>query len=586
MILKLKNFIRNSDIINLVIIVFLILILTLLLGNHHMSILSDRGREFLIPQEILNGQVPYKDITLIYFPLGFYINALLYKLFGVSIDTLLISQMFLSILYMLGFYFLSKEFLSKTTSLLLTILVIVSCIFACNDLFSFIVPYSYTRAYGIFASFLSVFCFIKLFKTDNLKYLYIASIAVGFAISCKLEFFTTVILFIAGLILYKKLSVKQYFKIFFVCLIFPIITCGILFLQGVSLQNIIDSIKFGIDFAGTDVMTNFLSTAGVYPIKFTENLKILAKYLPIFVMIILLAFGGLKLNTMFSKKYFVPLFGIIILYYYCDIYSICFYWLSIPYIIAIIFVYKFNDNFINNRAIFFILLASLLLGQREFFRLTLDYYGTYSFPLYILSLIVCIKLCVPIYLSGVEVRKLINFIFILLICMYSNNLYKLRDNTTAYMDTSKGILYTNENYAFVLNNAIEYINNNIDKKSTILTLPEGTLINYLTDRKVDMHCFMMDRLYHDAYGEEKAKNLIESTNNDYILLFRGFDLNNFHHPYLFDPLSSSSGLYIAEHYDIVTEFKRGTSQITILKKSDTINPIDIEYLNKYLSLDN
>ena len=120
------------------------------------------------------------------------------------------------------------------------------------------------------------------------------------------------------------------------------------------------------------------------------------------------------------------------------------------------------------------------------------------------------------------------------------------------------------------------INDNIDKNSTILTLPEGTLINYLTDRKVDMHCFMMDRLYHDAYGEEKARDLIANTNSDYIMLFRGFDLNNFHYPYLYNSTATSSGLYIAENYDLAEEFKSGNSSITVLKKSDIIKKIGME----------
>ena len=331
---EIKNYINLSALINPAIIVFIILILTLLTGNHHISILSDRGREFLLPQEILNGQVPYKDITLIYFPLGFYINALIYKLFGISINTLLISQMFLSILYMLVFYFLSKEFLNKTTSLLITIFVIVSCIFTGNDLFSFISPYSYARTYGIAASFLSLFCFIKLFKTDNLKYLYIAALAVGFALSCKLEFIFTVFLFIIGLFLYKKLSVKQYLLILFTGLIFPVITTGILICQGVTAKNILDSIKFGIKFAKTPAMTDFLSMVGVYPTKFLDSLKIFMTYLPTLVFTVFLIIAALKLEMKYSKKYFLPMFAFLILYYYCDLYAINFYWLLLPFMIV------------------------------------------------------------------------------------------------------------------------------------------------------------------------------------------------------------------------------------------------------------
>ena len=577
---KIKNFFKYSSIGYPVIIIFVMLIFVLLFGNLHCSILSDRGREFIIPQEILNGQIPYKDITLIYFPLAYYINAFLYKIFGISTYTFLITQSFMCTGYMLLFYFLSKEFINKTTSLLLTLFVISSCVFARNDLFSLIFPYSFARAYGVMASLLCIFCIIKLFKTDNIKFLYIAAFCAGFALCCKLEFIATLILFIISLFLYKKLQFKQYLKLFFTSLITPVFTCLLLFYQGVTIPDIVAAGKFGISFAKSPVMTNFLSIAGVYPFDFAGKLKIVMKYIPTLITILFLSFIAFRLEYKYSKKYFLPCFAIIILYFYFNSYAICLYWTFLPYLIAMFFLIYFKDNLRYDKVVFVLLLASIFLGQREFFRLTLDYYGTYSFPLYILSLLVIIKKYVPLQVMNIDVKRFTNFLLFILICMHTYNMCLLKEDAVYPLKTEKGTLYTKYTYGILLNDTIDYINNFTKKDDTILTLPEGTLINFLSGRKVDMHCFMMDRLYHDAYGEENAKNLLEKANSDYIILLKGFDLNNFHLPYIYDADASLAGLYIAEHYDIVEKFKMDNSSVTILKKSDTVKHIDINKIQK------
>lgn len=558
---KFKNL---NNFINPLIIIFIILILAIFLGNNFYVILSDRGRELLIPQEIMNGLAPYKDINLIYFPLGYYINALLYKIFGISIYTLICSQTFFSIVYMLGFYFLSKEFLNKTTSLLLTLLVIVSCIFANNDLFGFIFPYSFAASYGILGTFFAVFCFVKLFKTDNLKYLYLSALSVSFAICCKLEFFVAPIIFIIGLFLYKKLPVKEYIKTALIMLIFPVITFTILIWQGVSIENIISSIKFGTDFAKTPVMSEFLSFIGVYPFEIIKSLKIFIKCIPCIFFTLILSIIAFLLENKFPKKFILPIFAIIILFYNFQDNSVYSCWLILPYITLIALFLKYKD-LIKNKPALFIIISAILMGQREFFKLILYLYGTFSFPLYILSLCILIKLFAPKFIFNIEIKKFINFILIILICIFSTKLISKIYTNNFILKTPKGNIYTSDSYSRILNDTIDYINKNTDKNDTILALPEGTLINFLTDRKVDMHCFMMDRLYHDAYGEENARNIIAKTNSDYILLIEDFDLNNFSKPYLYHPKSSLSGKYIAENYDIVKKFITNDASIIILK---------------------
>ncbi|MBO6087558.1 glycosyltransferase family 39 protein [bacterium] len=561
---KIKNFTDKYG--YPIITVLVILFFSFWCGQHYGSLFSDRGRELLIPEEILNGKVPYKDITLIYFPLGFYINALFYKIMGVSLNTLLTTQTVLSVLYMLGFYFLSKEFLSKSTSFLLTLFIILSCIFAPNDLFSMIFPYSYARTYGIMASFLCVFCFIKLFKTDNIKYLYISAVATGFALSCKIEFLSTVLFLIIALFLYKKLNFKQYLKIFFSVLIFPILTAGILIYQGVTLNNIIDAINFGINFATTDVMREFLSGSGLYPLGISEKIETLKVVLPVLTEIILLSFIAFKLDKHFSKRYFSILFIPIIFYFGFNTYAVQTFWILLPYAVLIVFIIYLKDNLNNNKTLFILFFAALLFGQREFFRLTLNAYGVYSFPLFILSLCIMFDRYFPKYFTGIEIKKFVNYILLILIIIQFNILAQPIGLRSVPIITEKGTIYTKPEFADIITDTIGYIDKNISKNETILVLPEGTLINYLTDRKTDMHCFMLDRLYHDAYGEENAKNIIANTNSDYIILLKGFDLNNFYRPYLYNKKSTLSAKYIYQNYSKIKHFQGVYDDVIILKK--------------------
>ena len=92
------------------------------------------------------------------------------------------------------------------------------------------------------------------------------------------------------------------------------------------------------------------------------------------------------------------------------------------------------------------------------------------------------------------------------------------------------------------------------------------IINFLTDRKVDMHCFMMDRLYHDAYGEEKAKSEIEKTKSDYIVLYEVNDVNNFYEPYLYSEYGSLAARYIFSNYKEVANYDNFSGKVKILKR--------------------
>src|SRR5262245_9685427 len=69
---------------------FTILLISFLLISWHRwaSVVIDGGREMNIPLRLLNGETIYSQAYYLYGPLAPYINAFLYMIFGVHLNTL------------------------------------------------------------------------------------------------------------------------------------------------------------------------------------------------------------------------------------------------------------------------------------------------------------------------------------------------------------------------------------------------------------------------------------------------------------------------------------------------------------------
>ena len=92
MLENIKKFFREREWFNIVLITVFIIVTSFFVSNHLQFLYADRGRELLIPEEMLNGKILYKDITMIYFPLAYYINAFIYKLIGVNVNSFAATQ--------------------------------------------------------------------------------------------------------------------------------------------------------------------------------------------------------------------------------------------------------------------------------------------------------------------------------------------------------------------------------------------------------------------------------------------------------------------------------------------------------------
>lgn len=559
---KIKNFITKNSFLDVIFIIFIVILLSCLVANHLCFIFPDRGRELILPLEILNGKVPYKDITLIYFPTSYYINAIIYKLLGISMNSLLITQTFLCTAFVLIYYFFARLFIDRLEAFLLTLYIILSCIFASSDIFSFIMPYSYGRTYGIFSFFICLICFIKLYRTDNLKYLYFASVIIGFCASLKMEFLSAYLLLGVGLLLYKKLKFTEYLKAFFLSLIFPIIVLTILFIQGVKTDDIISIIQYSISFSKTPAMIKFLANSGMYPNNISFKIEKLTSIVPIQLTILFFSFIALKYAGKFKISLIIAALILWFNYYFYRLHNM---WVYLPILMFTLTIINFKNLLKNNRDLLFILIAALILSQREFFLLTLAKYGEFSLPLLLLGFCIFIDKYAKPEFFGVKTKNFICYIFVILIGFYVHFTYDKYNQTKYLIKTDRGSVHVGKENYMAMTFMTSYIKSHIKENESVLVLPEGNIVNFMTKRKNNMKCFMMDRLYYDAYGDEKATTMVAGIDSDYIFIIKSPKLHDFHSPYLYEEHSNLLTNYIEQEYIVVNSFVIKDTSVKVLK---------------------
>lgn len=146
----------------------------------------DHGREMNVPLRLLSGERLYIDILYYYGPFAPYFNALLYYLFGVHLNTLHMSGAVCAVLILLMIYRLARELSSAWEAALTTALVLVTCALA-GFLGNYIQPYAYAALYGWAFALAALVCLARYITSRRNLWMCWAGVWVGASITCKPE---------------------------------------------------------------------------------------------------------------------------------------------------------------------------------------------------------------------------------------------------------------------------------------------------------------------------------------------------------------------------------------------------------------
>jgi len=126
--------------------------------------LVDFGRELYIPWRIMEGDVLYRDVAAIFGPFSQYFNALMFRLFGVSITTLIFCNLAILAGLIVLIYRLFADAcdrLTATAACLLLILVFGFSQYGGTANYNFVCPYAHEATHGVVLSVAMLFCLAR-----------------------------------------------------------------------------------------------------------------------------------------------------------------------------------------------------------------------------------------------------------------------------------------------------------------------------------------------------------------------------------------------------------------------------------------
>lgn len=510
-----------------IILINLLIILIFITGYGRFgNIIFDSFREAYIPEQIIQGQVLYKNIFNIYAPFSYLFNALLFKIFGTKLSVLYIAGLFFTLGISNLIYLISNFFFEKIYSFFIVFFFICTSVLSAN-VFNCFFPYSYGMLYGLFFVLTSIyFALNKKFTPAFFMY--------SFAICSKYEFLMILplLFFIAG----KKHIWKN-----ILTLIFPLlITYLPLFIQGVGIKNLILSFQIILEMSATKTLYWFYSVMG---------LVFRIELIPIYIEN-LIKFTIPTAAVHYLKHWII--YPFLLLYsYFIFTPEILIY--AFP-LILVIFLIRLS-NLSRNEKIF--VAATLLISLKIFFALTLLSYGIYFTPFAIISLLI---------LLPKRIRK--SVLSILVIFAISFGLKNIQDLSSKKIkiSTDLGTFYETPYKGNSIKTLIEYVIAKTNPKDKILVYPECLAVNFLANRKTDDKFYSLIPLYVETFGEDTIIKRLEITQPEYIII-NNYDTSIYYFSYFGTDYAQKIFDYILKHYDKQTNIGNGLI-FTVYKKKN------------------
>lgn len=510
--------------------------------GHYAGILIDFGREVYYPERILDGKILYKDLFNIYGPLSYQINALLYKIFGAKLSTLYGAGAVCSILTVSGIFLIAQKFLSKFLSFCIGFFTIAVGITA-TSIFNFHFPYSWAVLYGL-VSFL--FSLYFLLDKKNLK---MSAFLAGISITCKYDF-----ILYAFVVLFFIIKSKD-LKAFLCFAIAPFISYGILFIQGLGISDLTNSLAITAAMAKSKTLTYFYQNSGVY-----FHPRVIPTLLILFLKTAI-PFAGILTGAYLFDRNKVASISFSILGYLSMIWfvteniKVVFGFLPVLLTIFAITSYKkLNSNLI------ILTVSTVAVCVKVFWVLIIQSYGSYYVSIALIAFFAILFKNIP---QKLEKSTGIYILIISAIILVMNIIALKYDNNK--ITTAKGTIYTNKNYADSSNLLINYLKNNSDENDSVVIFPEGMTINFLADRKADDFYNSLLPLYTESLDEDKIIEHYKNEKPEFII-FNNLNMKDYYFNYICQDYATDFCAFVQENYNQSAVIDNGFRYIIFKRK--------------------
>ena len=485
------------------------------------SVVIDGGREMNLPLRLLNGETIYRDAYYLYGPLAPYINAFLYQIFGVHLNTLYAAGFACSLLILMIVFQISRHIMPLLQATLATLAVIVICVFKQGGHTPF--PYAFSALYGTTLALLAFA--LQFYFLENRKniFLIISGFLIGLTLICKQEYaFAAIASSLALIILISNNRTGIALRIFVPAFAIPIITYGIFVLK------IPSSILFGDTFflpnqVPPELIYFNMSRIGMdYPAKtIFELLQSTSTLMWVGGVIGLSSIfctrvvdrTSLSLARNFCVVTAIGLTAFFVIHWLAGID----WWISpmraLPLLCAMVILGSLLDLVRKksiDRHLFLIAVFSLVVLTREITRVSSGgAYSAFMLPLPLVLFTYLTTVSFPNLLSTQKMKQYARVfalgMFMLVLGSTAKHIIKVYVTEPSFdLHTMRGSVRTKADVGPPFIQALNFISKNTGPSDFILAAPEGSSLNFLADRPTALRYEQLIPGFLDEAKQEQA----------------------------------------------------------------------------------
>ncbi|MFH1743396.1 MAG: glycosyltransferase family 39 protein, partial [bacterium] len=175
--------------------------------GHWGNLRIDIGRELYVPSSLLHGKLLYRDLWYPYGPLTPYLQALLYRLFGLHWNVLYLFGLAITLSCALLLFVISRRFVSATAAFLVSFCFLMQGFRP--HLFNYIVPYGHAATIGSLLGLACLYFIVRTTLNEPGPNLWLAGSVAGLALLCKQEFGLASYLLIAFVLIGRVLMQRS-----------------------------------------------------------------------------------------------------------------------------------------------------------------------------------------------------------------------------------------------------------------------------------------------------------------------------------------------------------------------------------------
>ena len=514
------------------------------------DILIDFGRELYIPWQISSGKVLYKDLAHMFGPLSQYVNALLFKLFGISYTTIIVANIIVLVCLISLLYFLLKWSCSRLVAFLTCCMVLSVFSFSQYDgvgIFNFLSPYCHEATHGTFLSLLMIYRMRCFTVSQGKRDLILIGLLFGLIFLTKVDILFSAVVVVGFFFIIDWINKKdikgtiQSAGLFVVFSCVPVLIFLGYFISTMPFSQALRAVCGSwLGILNPDIARNkfYINVMGLDdPIG--NLIKMIYHTIIVLIAVAEVLFLSHLIKKNKDKLIFVGICWVLLivtisLVFFVNLYEIgrSLPLLTLASFIYLLYLYLRSQKSDMERAhtLFPILLLSVfslcMLWKIVLF-CKLFHYGFYLALPSVVLLVSMLVWFLPEWFdskfSGGFFFRIVMVIIVIIFSIrfihLSSKFYKLK-NYSIGAGGDRIVTYDSQYdvRSWAIASAIEWIRTNLSKKETFVVLPEGVMINYLTKRvnPTPYTNFMMPEMM--TYGEDTILDAFIGYSPDYFVI--------------------------------------------------------------------